>query len=39
VAYISPLDGKWHMAFGDMAVQHITHWLPLPELPRGSAVV
>jgi hypothetical protein len=38
VAYVSPMDGKWHLAFGDTIVQHITHWMPLPELPKGSAV-
>ena len=39
VAYVSPQDGKWHEAFGGMAVQHITHWMPLPEMPEGIAVV
>jgi hypothetical protein len=36
VAYVSPQDGKWHLAFGDTPIQHITHWMPLPELPVGK---
>lgn len=36
VACLSPQDGKWHLSFGDMAIQHITRWMPLPELPQGS---
>lgn len=39
VPFISPQDGKWHLALGDTAIQHITHWMPLPELPYGSQVV
>ena len=39
VAYVSPMDGKWHLSLGDTVVRHITHWMPLPELPKGSAVV
>jgi len=39
VAYVSPQDGKWHQSFGDKVVQHITHWMPLPELPQGGVVV
>ena len=35
VAFISP-DKKWHEAFGGMPVQHITHWMPLPEMPEGA---
>jgi hypothetical protein len=38
VAYISPQDGEWHLAFGDTLIQHITHWMSLPELPQVSAV-
>jgi hypothetical protein len=38
VAYVSPQDGKWHESFGHVEVQHITHWMSLPELPQGSAV-
>jgi len=34
VAYISPQDGKWHLSFGDMVIQNITHWMLLPELPK-----
>ncbi len=39
VAYISPMDWNWHLSFGDTTIQNITHWMPLPELPQGSAVV
>ena len=39
VACVSPQDGKWHEASGGMTVQPITHWMPLPELPEGGAVV
>ena len=39
VAYDSPQGKKWHLSFGDMGVPHITHWMPLPELPKGSVVV
>lgn len=39
VAYVSPQDRKWHLAFGDTPVQHITHWMPLPEIPQGNVVV
>ena len=38
VAYVSP-GGQWHLAFGDGPILNITHWMPLPELPQGSAVV
>jgi hypothetical protein len=38
MAYVSPQDGKWHLSFGDTTVSHITHWMPLPELPKGSTV-
>ena len=38
VAYVSPLGG-WRPSFGDTPILDITHWVPLPELPRESAVV
>ena len=39
VAYVSPVDGKWHQSFGDMTIQHITHWMPLPVMPKGNVIV
>ena len=39
VAYVSPQDKKWHLAFCDTEARHITHWMPLPELPKGSVLV
>jgi len=39
VAYVSPVDGGWRLSFGDTPILNITHWMPLPELPQGSAVV
>jgi len=38
-AYISPQERKVHESFGNMLVQHITQWMPLPEMPEGSVVV
>ena len=38
VAYISP-EGGWYLSFEHSPIQNITHWMPLPELPQGSAVV
>jgi len=35
VAYVSPLGG-WCLAFGDSPILNITHWMPLPELPKGA---
>jgi Protein of unknown function (DUF551) len=38
VAYVSPLGG-WHLSFGGTPILYITHWMPRPDLPNGSAVV
>jgi len=27
------------MSFGDAPIQHITHLMPLPEIPKGGVVV
>ena len=39
LAYVSPRDGKWYLSFGSTRSMNVTHWMPLPELPQGSAVV
>jgi len=39
LAYVSPRDGKWYLSIGSARSLNVTHWMPLPELPQGSAVV
>lgn len=34
IAFLS--NGKWRCSEGYLCVSHITHWMPLPEPPKGK---